>query len=124
MFGGFLFAPRVPVVPGKEIQMNDELENCLSELRSVCEHLEPPPSRWQKIKARVTDWCLRNDVGARLIGFAVWTGLIVGVPLLLSMCDSNKSQEPKSRHGDTVAQYTFTYYADGAQEWEEVTNDQ
>ena len=104
--------------------MNDsELENCLRELRSICERLEPPPSRWQKIKARVTDWWLRNDVGDTLVGWAVWIGLIVGVPLLLSMCDSKKSPEPKSPHGAVTAPYAVSYYADGAQEWEEVTDD-
>ena len=104
--------------------IDGELENCLSELRSICEHLEPPPSRWQKIKTRVIEWWLCNDVGEILIGFAVWIGLIVGVPLLLSTCDSNSSPGPKSSHGDVVAQYTVTYYADGAQEWEEVADDQ
>ena len=101
-----------------------ELENCLSELRSLCERLEPQPSRWQKIKARVIEWWLCNDVGETLIGFAVWIGLIVGAPLLLSMCDSKKSPQAKSLHGDVVAQYTVTYYRDGAQEWEEVADDQ
>jgi hypothetical protein len=98
--------------------MNDsELENCRRELRSICEHTKPPPSRWQKIKARVSYCCLWNNVGDTLIGWAVWIGLIVGVPLLLSMCDSKKSPEPKS------PQYTVTYDADGAQEWEKVTDD-
>ena len=104
--------------------IDSELENCLSELRSICEHLEPPRSRWQKIKTRVIEWWFCNDVGEILIGFAVWIGLIVGVPLLLSMCDSKSLPEPKSPHGDVVAQYTVTYYADGAQEWEEVADDQ
>ena len=104
--------------------MNDsELENCLSELQSICEHLERPPSRWQKIKARVSDWWGCNDVGDTLIGWVVWIGLIVGVPLLSSMCDSKKSPEPKSPHGNIISQYTITYYADGAEEWEEVTDD-
>ena len=98
--------------------MNDsELEKCLRELRSIGERLEPPPRRWRKIKARVIDWWLRNDVGDTLVGWAVWIGLIVGVPLLLSMCDSKKSPEPES------PQYTVTYYADGAQEREEVDDD-
>jgi hypothetical protein len=104
--------------------MNDsELENCLRELRSICEHTKPPPSRWQKIKARVSYWWLRNDVGDTLVGWAVWISLIVGVPLLLSMCDSKKSPEPKSPHGNVTAQYTVSYYADGAEEWEEATDD-
>ena len=104
--------------------IESELENCLSELRSICEHSERSPSHWQKIKTRVIEWWLCNDMGELLIGFAVWIGLIVGVPLLLSMCDSNSSPEPKSPHGDVVTQYTVTYYADGAQEWEEVADDQ
>jgi len=97
-----------------------QLENCLSELRGICEHLEPPPSRWQKIKARVIEWWLCNEVSETLIGFLLW----VGVPLLLSMCHSGSSAEPKSRHRDVVAEYTVTYYADGTQEWEEVGDDQ
>lgn len=39
------------------------------------------------------------------------------------MCDSKKSPEPKSPHGNIISQYTITYYADGAEEWEEVTDD-
>jgi|SRR6516165_1370623 hypothetical protein len=103
--------------------IESELENCLTELRGICEHLEPPPTRWQKIKLRVTEWWLCNEVGETLIGFAVWIGLIAGLPLLLSMCESKKSPEPKSAHGDVVAQYGVTYYADGAQEWEEEATD-
>ena len=99
---------------------DSELANCLSELQSICEHLEPPLSHWQKIKARVIEWWLRNDVGETLIGFAVWIGLIVGIPFLLSMCDGKKAPEPESSHGDMVAQYAVTYCADGAEEWEEV----
>jgi hypothetical protein len=95
--------------------VNDsELENCLRELRSICEHTKPPPSHWHKIKARVSYCWLWNNVGDTLIGWAVWIGLIVGVPLLLSMCDSKKSPEPK---------YAVTYDADDAHEWEEVTDD-
>ena len=98
--------------------MNDSgLENCLRELRSICEHTKPPPNRWQKIKARVSYCWLWNNVGDTLIGLAVWIGLIVGVPLLLSMCEGKKSAEPK------LTQYTVTDDADGAQEWEEVTDD-
>jgi hypothetical protein len=59
-------------------------------------------------------------VGETLLPFAVWIGLSIGVPLICSICNSNKSPEPSSPHGDPVAQYTVTYYADGAQEWEEV----
>jgi hypothetical protein len=92
--------------------IDNELENCLSELRDICEHLEPPPTSWQKIKTRVIEWWVFNDLGDTLIGFAVW----IGLPLLLSMCDSKKSPEQKSPHGDVVAQYTVTDYADGAQE--------
>jgi hypothetical protein len=103
---------------------DSELENCLSELRSLCEHLEPPPSHWEKIKGRVIDWWLCNDLGDMLVGWAVWIGLIVGVPLLLSICESKKSAEPKSANGDVVAQYTVTYYADGVQEWDEATDDE
>jgi hypothetical protein len=40
-----------------------QLENCLSELRGICEHLEPLPSRWQKIKARVIEsWRVRRQL--------------------------------------------------------------
>ena len=99
---------------------DSELESCLTELRGICKHLESPPSRWQKIKAQVLGWWLRNEVGETLIGFAVWIGLIVGIPFLLSMCDGKKAPEPESPHGDMVAQYAVTYYADGAEEWEEV----
>jgi len=69
--------------------IESEVENCLRELRSICEHLEPQPR----------------------------------------MCDSKKSPEPKSPHGDVVAQYTVmkytvTNYADGTQEWKYVADDQ
>jgi hypothetical protein len=77
--------------------------------------LKPPSSRWHKIKARVSDWWFCNDVRDTLIGWVVWIGLIVGIPLLLSMCDSKKSPDAKSLPGDIVAPYTVTYYADGAQ---------
>ena len=50
----------------------------------------------------------------------MWIGLIVGIPFLLSMCDDKKAPEPESPHGDMVARYAVTYYADGAEEWEEV----
>jgi len=104
--------------------IESELEDCLSELRGICEHLEPPPTSWQKIKARMIEWWWWNDVGDTLTGFAVWIGLIVGLPLLLSMCNSKKSPEPKSPHGDVVARYTVTHYADGAQEWEDIAEGQ
>jgi hypothetical protein len=103
---------------------DSELENCLCELRSICEHPEAPPSHWHRITARVIDLWLSNDVGETLIGFAVWIGLIVGVPLLLSICHSKKSAEPKSPHGNIVAQYGVTFYADEAQDWEGITEDQ
>jgi hypothetical protein len=103
---------------------DSELENCLSELRALCEHLEPPPTRWQKIKLGVINSWLWNDLGDTLIGIAVWIGLIVGVPVALSMCGSKESPGQKSPHGDAVAQYTVTYYDDGAQDWEEVIEDQ
>src|SRR5207247_2216971 len=98
------------------------LRQCLNELRGLCEHLDPPPSRWQKIQERCLHWW--RDYSDAVLGWAVWLFLIGGLPMLLSMCNSKKSSEPpKSPHGDEVAQYTVTYYADGAQEWEEVTDD-
>ena len=104
--------------------IESELENCLTELRSICDHLEPPPGRWQKPKTCVVEWWLCNEVGETLFSFAVWIGLLVGVPLLCSICGSNKSSDlPKSPHGDVVTQYTVIYYEDGAQEWEEANHD-
>jgi hypothetical protein len=98
-----------------------EVENCLGELRGICKHLRPPPRRWHTIKERLADWWSDNDVGDVLLGFTVCIGLFVGVPLLVSKCDTkNSSDSAKSPHGEEVAQYTVTYYEDGAQEWEEV----
>lgn len=70
--------------------------------------------------------CLQwwSDYGDAVLGWAVWLFLIVGLPMLVSMCNGKKSSPaPKSPYGHAVAQYTVTYYADGAQEWEEVTDD-
>jgi hypothetical protein len=102
--------------------IESELENCLNELHSICEHLERPQTRWKKIKARVIEWRFDNDMGETLFAFAVWIGLFVGVPLLCSTCGSKNPPQAKSPHGDVVAQYTVTY-SDGEEDWEEINDD-
>ena len=106
----------------KSDRIEREVENCLRELRSICEHSAPPPARWQKVKQRCSQlWSEHSDA---VLGWAIWLSVIIGLPMLVSMCHSNRSPEPSSPHRDVVAQYTVTYYAEGAQEWEEVTDDQ
>jgi hypothetical protein len=103
--------------------MDRELEECLNELHGVCEHLEPPLSRWQKIQKRCSQWW--SEYREAVLGWTIWLFIIVGLPMLASKCNGkNPAEPPKSPHGDVIAQYTITYYADGAEEWEEMTDDQ
>ena len=99
-----------------------ELENCLTELRSICDHLEPPLGHWQKLLGAI-EWWWRNDVGETLFVFVVWIGLFVGVPLVCSMCESKKSAEVRSPHRDVVTQYVVTYGQDSEQDEEEVDDE-
>ena len=46
--------------------MDCELRQCLNELRSLCEQLDPPPSRWQKIQERCLHWWFVSGCGSPL----------------------------------------------------------
>ena len=119
-FRAFLVFWKRKNIMNSDRRNDSQLESCLTELRGICEHLGPAPRRWHRIEARVSYWWSRNNAGEAFFVLAVWIGLFVGFPLLLSMCDTKKSPEPKSSRSDTVAEYTVTDDADDGQESEEV----